>query len=112
MKNIHYVCLLKTIGKVCPRFDLQFTWFLKKILFNLTISFNLTQIKSFSKFCDNISSICSNSSFFIESSRDLKAPNCSAICFSKAFPKEKYENVACSIICLWLEGNIPSPVRY
>ena len=34
------------------------------------------------------------------------------ICFSKAFPNGKYVNLACSIICLWLEGNISSPVRY
>ena len=34
------------------------------------------------------------------------------ICFSKAFTNGKYVNLACSIICLWLEGNISSPVRY
>ena len=32
------------------------------------------------------------------------------VCFSKAFPK--YENLACSIICLWLQGNISLHVRY
>ena len=34
------------------------------------------------------------------------------VCFSRAFPKEESANLACSIICLWLEGNIFSPVRY
>ena len=34
------------------------------------------------------------------------------VCFSKAFPNGEYINLACSIICLWLEGNISSPVRY
>ena len=33
-------------------------------------------------------------------------------CFSKAFPDEEYVNIACSIICFLLEGNISSPVRY
>ena len=33
-------------------------------------------------------------------------------CFSRAFPKEEYTNLACSIICLLLEGNTSSPVRY
>ena len=34
------------------------------------------------------------------------------MCFSKAFPKGEYENLACSVIYLLLEGNISSPVRY
>ena len=32
--------------------------------------------------------------------------------FSKAFPNVEYENLPFSIICLWLEGNISSPVIY
>ena len=32
--------------------------------------------------------------------------------FFKVFPKEKYINLACSIIWLWSDGNISSPVRY
>ena len=34
------------------------------------------------------------------------------VCFSKAFPNGEHINLACSIICLWLEGNISSSVRY
>ena len=34
------------------------------------------------------------------------------MCFSKAFPKGEYPNLACSVIYLLLEGNISSPVRY
>ena len=34
------------------------------------------------------------------------------VCVCKAFPKGWYVNLACSIICLWLEGNISSPGRY
>ena len=34
------------------------------------------------------------------------------MCFSKAFPKGEYANLACSVIYLLLEGNISSPVRY
>ena len=33
-------------------------------------------------------------------------------CFSKTFPKGEYANLAYSIIYLWLEGNISSPVGY
>ena len=40
------------------------------------------------------------------------APICFFICFSKAFPKGEYANLACSIICLFLEGYTSSPVRY
>ena len=32
--------------------------------------------------------------------------------FSKAFPKGTRVNLACSIICFWLEGNISTPARY
>ena len=35
-----------------------------------------------------------------------------SVCFSKAFPKVEYVNLACSIICCWLNGNISSPVRH
>ena len=71
--------------------------------------FNLAGIKSFSKFCGNILSICFN---LLEVSRDFIALTCLTVCFSKGFPKPKYANIACSIICLWLQGNISSPVRY
>ena len=45
-------------------------------------------------------------------SRDSIAPTCFYISFPKAFPKGEYANLACSIICLLLKGNISSPVRY
>ena len=35
-----------------------------------------------------------------------------SLCFSKGFPIGEYANLACSIICLWLKGNISSPARY
>ena len=50
--------------------------------------------------------------FLLERSRDFKAPSCFPVCFSKAFLKGEYLNLAFSIICLRLEGNISSPVRY
>ena len=34
------------------------------------------------------------------------------MCFSKAFPKGEYADLAYSVIYLLLEGNISSPVRY
>ena len=34
------------------------------------------------------------------------------ICFSNALPNEKYVNLNCSIILLWSDGNISSPLRY
>ena len=34
------------------------------------------------------------------------------VCFSRTFPNGEYVNLACSVICLWLEDNISSPVRY
>ena len=34
------------------------------------------------------------------------------VCFSKALPRVELENLDCSIICFWLEGNISSPVIY
>ena len=33
------------------------------------------------------------------------------ICFSNALPSREYANLACSIILLWSDGNISSPVR-
>ena len=36
----------------------------------------------------------------------------SSVCFSKAFPKREYANLAYSVICLWLKSNISSTVRY
>ena len=35
-----------------------------------------------------------------------------SVCFSKFFTQREHVNLACSIICLRLEGNISSPVRY
>ena len=32
--------------------------------------------------------------------------------FFKTFSNGEYVNLACSVICLWLKGNIFSPVRY
>ena len=58
----------------------------------------------------NIPSICFNSSFLLEKSRDLKATTCFSVCFSKVFPKGKYVNLDCSIICLQLEGNLSFPL--
>ena len=72
------------------------------------ISFNLAQIKSFIKFCVNIFSICFS---MLEGSRDFIASICVSVCFSKAFPKGKYANLAYSIIFLWLKGTISSPAR-
>ena len=69
-------------------------------------------MKSSIKFCGNIPSICFNSFLILERSEDFKAPPFFSVCFSKTFPKGEHTNLACSIICLWLEGNISSPVRY
>ena len=64
------------------------------------ISLNLTQIKSFIRFCESIPSICFNPPFLLEKSRDFIAPTCFSVCFSKAFHKREYANLACSVICL------------
>ena len=61
------------------------------------ISFNLTRIQSFIKFCGNRPSTRVN---LLERSRDFIAPTCFSVCFSKAFPEGEYTNLACSIICL------------
>ena len=34
------------------------------------------------------------------------------ICLSNALPRAEYVSFACSIILLWSDGNISSPVRY
>ena len=78
----------------------------------LTIFFNLARIKSFIRCCRNITLICFNSSVLLEGLKDFKAPTCFSVCFSKAFPKKEYANLACSISCLRLEGSISSPVTY
>ena len=44
--------------------------------------------------------------------RDFKAATCFSICFSKAFPKGDYANIACFIIYIRLEVSISLPVRY
>ena len=45
--------------------------------------------------------------------KDFKALTCLFVCFSKAFLRGEYVNVAaCSIILLCSVGNISSPVRY
>ena len=43
---------------------------------------------------------------------DFKASTCFFVCFSKAFLKGEYINMACSIIWLRLEGNISSLLGY
>ena len=53
-----------------------------------------------------------NPSVLLEMFRDFKASTCFSVCFSKAFPKGEYVNLASSIICLQLEGNVSLPVRY
>ena len=70
------------------------------------ISFNLLIIKSFSMFFGNIPSVCFNSCFFLERSRDFKPPTCFSVWFLKAFAKGDYTNLACSIICLRSEVSI------
>ena len=74
--------------------------------------FNLARTKSFNRFCRNIPLIFFNLFFLLERFRGYKAPTYFSVCFSNTFPKQEYENLACSIICLWLKGNISSPVRY
>ena len=56
---------------------------------------------------------------FSEKSKDFKARTCLFpwysvvfVCFLKAFPRGEYVNLACSIVCFWLEDNIFSLVRY
>ena len=50
--------------------------------------------------------------FLLQGFEDFKAQICFSVRFSKTFPKVEYANLACSIICFSLEGNISSPVRY
>ena len=45
-------------------------------------------------------------------SRTFKVSTCFSVCFPTVVPNRDYANLACSIICLWLEGNISSPARY
>ena len=78
----------------------------------LMTSFNLSRIKLFIRFWGNIPWTYLNPPFLIEMSRNFIAPICFSVYFLKAFPKGEYANLACSIICLWLEVNISSPVRY
>ena len=47
----------------------------------------------------------------LEGTRDFIASKCFSVYFSKALPKGEYRNLACFVICPWLEGNISSPVR-
>ena len=69
-------------------------------------------MKSFIGFCGNIPSVIFNLSFSLEKSRDFITTTCFHVCFSNALPRWKYGNLVCSIICIWLEGNIFSPGRY
>ena len=78
----------------------------------LMISFNLSIVKLFNRFFENIPSIHFISSVLLERFKDFKASTCFCFCFSKAFPKGEYINLPFSIIFLRLEGNISSPVRY
>ena len=64
------------------------------------ISFNLAQIKSFIRFCENIPSICLNLSFLLEGIRDFKAPTCFSVSFFKACLKGECANLACELF-LW-----------
>ena len=48
----------------------------------------------------------------MEGCRDFIASTCFSVSFSKAFLKGEFANLDCSIICLWLKGNISTPVRY
>ena len=63
------------------------------------VYFNLLIIKSFNKFFWNIPSIHLFSPLLLETLRYFKASVCFSVCFSKAFPKGDYVNLACSIIC-------------
>ena len=78
----------------------------------LITSFNLSRIKLFIRVWGNIPWIYFNPPFLIGMSRNFIAPTCFSVYFLKAFPKGEYANLACSIICLWLEVNISSLVRY
>ena len=78
----------------------------------LITSFNLSRIKLFIRVWGNIPWIYFNPPFLIGMSRNFIAPICFSVYFLKAFPKGEYANLACSIICLWLEVNISSLVRY
>ena len=57
-------------------------------------------MKSFSILFGNIGSICVNSFFLLESPSDYIAPTCFFVCFSKAFAKGEYENLACYVTLL------------
>ena len=66
-----------------------------------------------------IPSIDFMSSLFYSGFKAFKASTCFIpwpsivyICFSNVLPRGEYVNFACSIILLWSNGNIPSPVRY
>ena len=72
----------------------------------------MTRIKSFIRFCGNIPLICFNLFFLLKVSRTFKVPTCFSVCFPTVVPNREYANLACSIICLWLGGNISSPARH
>ena len=57
-------------------------------------------------------SICFNLSSLLERFRDSLAPTWFPVWFSKTLSKGEYANLAASITCLLLKGNISSPVRY
>ena len=63
------------------------------------ISFNLLIIKSFSIFFGNTPLIFLNSSFLSVVVKDFKVPTGYSVCFSKAFPKGEYANLAWFVIC-------------
>ena len=68
----------------------------KRFIFYLSLS-----LKTFFRLCFEVSLFvflpCSSAAF---------------VCFWKYFPNGKSLNLACSIICIWLEGNVSSPVGY
>ena len=59
-----------------------------------------------------IPSIRFNSTFLLKAFRDFTTAACFSVCFLTVFPKGEYANLAYSVISLWLEDNISSPVRY
>ena len=50
--------------------------------------------------------------FVIASTYFLSCSSIVFVCFSNAFPNGEYVNLPCSVICLWLEGNNASHVRF
>ena len=93
------------------RFFVSNNLFLKLLgTFSLVVKSNPILIRKSFFSIDFIPSVFLNSSLLLERFRDFKLSTCFSVCFSKAFPKEEYVNLACSFICLRLKGNVSSPV--